>query len=187
MRKNPSYFDKCGPKCPVENVEWYEIQTFLKKLSNQTGFKYRLPTEAEWEYAARAGTETPFSSGLCLEPNTANINSKHKYNKCAAKKAYHKSTKATGSLLANAWGLHDMHGNVSEWTCSAFNNYYDGAEQQCHQVKDDMPSYGEDISKYSVRGGSWQYKPSYARSAARDKEFPNANNKRLGFRVIREK
>lgn len=189
MQKNLSYFNECGAKCPVENVEWYEIQTFLKILSNKSGHKYRLPTEAEWEYAARSGTETPFYYGQCLEHNKANFNTKYKYNECTvSKEHYRNSTIAVGSFTGNAWGLHDMHGNVSEWTCSAYNNHYDGTEQYCHKPKDDdMPGYSEQIAHYAVRGGAWQYKPAYARSAYRDKEFPNANNKKIGFRVVREK
>ncbi len=188
MKKNPSVFDKCGKDCPVENVEWSEINIFLKHLNSRSNSKYRLPTEAEWEYAARAGTNTPFNTGQCLGKTVANVNTKYKYNKCPkTKSANHKSTVKVGTFPANAWGLYDMHGNVSEWTCSEYNRHYDGTEQKCYSINHSVLSSSGNSQKIAIRGGSWQQKPAIARSAYRDKEFANANNKRMGFRLIREK
>jgi formylglycine-generating enzyme required for sulfatase activity len=187
MQDNPAYFDDCGPKCPIENIEFHEIQYYLKKLSNQTGHRYRLPTEAEWEYAARAGHTTSFSFGSCMQPQVANFNTEYQYNQCtASEQDYRDATIKIGSFTANVWGLHDMHGNVREWTCSAYDNHYQGAEKYCHQKNNSVLS-NEGVAQYSVRGGSWQDRQAYARSAYRDKEFPNTNNKRIGFRVVREK
>ncbi len=189
MKKNPSHFDKCGSDCPVENIEYYEIQHFIKILNNRSQYKYRLPTEAEWEFTARAGTETPFHTGDCLTANEANINGKYQYNQCETSlKETKRKTVAVGSYPANAWNIHDMHGNVSEWTCSAYSSHYDGEEQHCYVSKQSfMPGSANTIERIVVRGGSWNYKPSYSRSSDREKEYPNANNKGMGFRLIREK
>ncbi|MCW8930059.1 MAG: SUMF1/EgtB/PvdO family nonheme iron enzyme [Gammaproteobacteria bacterium] len=189
MKKNPSKFKECGSDCPVENVEWSEIKTFLKHLNNQTQKKYRLPTEAEWEYVARAGTNTPFSTGDCLDLQSANFNARYQYNNCPTSKGGSlKSTIKVGSYPANAWGVHDMHGNVSEWTCSEYNSHYDGTEQKCYSThKYGVTGTISDTQEISIRGGSWKYKSALARSAYRDKKFANANNNRMGFRVVREK
>ncbi len=188
MQRNPAYFDECGGNCPIENIEFYEIQYFLQRLNNKTGKKYRLPTEAEWEFAARAGSQTPFSFGECLSSKLANVSTNYRYGKCPKEKTKTKSTVAVGSYPGNAWNIHDMHGNVSEWTCSAYNYQYDGTQKKCYKPKDEIiPGSADTVEKLTVRGGSWQYKASYARAAARDDEYPNANNKRMGFRLVREK
>jgi formylglycine-generating enzyme required for sulfatase activity len=114
VNENPSKFG--GDKLPVDNVNWYEAMRFLKKLSDKTNMKFRLPTEAEWEYACRAGTKTTFNTGTTLDSDLANYDASEPYADGIIGK-YLKHTTAVGSYPPNAFGLYDMHGNVWEW-CS---------------------------------------------------------------------
>ncbi len=159
MGSNPSNFKQCGDNCPVESVSFNDIQTFIQKLNAKTGKTYRLPTEAEWEYAARAGTTTAFSTGDCINTQQANYNGKYDYNDCGAKTGvYLGKTAPVGSYPANPWGLYDMHGNVWEWTCSAYTERYDGSELIC---------INDAAVRRAVRGGSWSYDPLGLRSGYR--------------------
>jgi formylglycine-generating enzyme required for sulfatase activity len=163
MGRSPSHFKDCGSACPVESVSWNEIQTFIQKLNQQTGQRFRLPSEAEWEYAARAGCSTPFNvGGQCrrkIEASEANFQGDLTYNG-SAKGEYRKKTTLTGSFAANSWGLYDMHGNVDEYV------------QDCHGKYSSAPNNGEAVNSPSCflwvfRGGSWGSKPLYLRSANR--------------------
>ncbi len=122
MGDNPSRFKDCED-CPVENVSWNEAQSFIAKLNTKTGMKIRLPTEAEWEYACRAGTTTPFNTGENLTTDQANYDGNYPY-KNFPKGRYLKKTTPVGSYPANAWGLYDMHGNVYEWCHDWFDEKY---------------------------------------------------------------
>ena len=202
MGRNPSSFDDCGADCPVENVDWYKVEKFIKKLNKQSEYHYRLPTEAEWEYAARAGTATPFNTGSCLLQEQANyktgkvncIKTDGKIVSAAvvpsqaanAPDSAKKMTTPVGSCPPNDWGLYDMHGNVREWTCSEYFSSYNGAEGRCHIG--DLSVTGEIDNNFHIsnRGGSWGYPYQWARSAERDKDLPTSNNKNLGFRLVRE-
>jgi formylglycine-generating enzyme required for sulfatase activity len=130
MGYNPSNFYGCGNNCPVENITWYEVQAFIRKLNQRTGKTYRLPTEAEWEYACRAGSTTAFSNGAITElkcnydPHLNAMawycyNSKITYSgfitRMWSSNSYNNGTHPVAQKLANEWGLYDMHGNVSEW------------------------------------------------------------------------
>ncbi|MBF0471669.1 MAG: SUMF1/EgtB/PvdO family nonheme iron enzyme, partial [Gammaproteobacteria bacterium] len=119
MGKNPSKFKAIfidSHNHPVENVSWDDVQTFIEKLNLKSGRHYRLPTEAEWEYAARGGTESPFWSGECINTVHANYNGNYDYNNCGAKSGqYLKQTTPVDHFPANEFGLHDMTGNVWEW------------------------------------------------------------------------
>ena len=127
MGSNPSYFKNCGDDCPVENVSWDDAQEFIKKLNQKEGkSEYRLPAEAEWEYAARAGTATPFAFGKCLSTDEANYDGNSPIAGCA-KGIYREKTLPAGSLKANAWGLYDMHGNVWEWCRDWYGEYPAGS------------------------------------------------------------
>jgi formylglycine-generating enzyme required for sulfatase activity len=166
MGNNPSYFKDCGGNCPVEQVSWDDAQNFINKLNDgNDGFRYRLPTEAEWEYACRAGTTGDYA-GTFSEMAWSLENSGVK-------------THAVGGKQPNAWGLADMHGNVWEWCQDWYHETYYGAPTDGSA----WLSGGE--QKYRVlRGGSWYSYASYSRSA--DRYWPKLGNrfKSYGFRVV---
>jgi formylglycine-generating enzyme required for sulfatase activity len=155
---------------PVINVSWYDATAYVKWLSNQTGKKYRLPTEAEWEYAARAGTETKFWWGNDIGKNRANC---YRSN-CGDSFQY---TAPVGSFSANKFGLYDTAGNVWEWTCSESEDKYKGKEKVC---------INKNSNKYRVlRGGSWFSYPWGLRAALRDGGPPDSRAFNGGFRLVR--
>ena len=164
MGKNPSRWNK-GPKLPVTDVSWNDCQEFIKKLNKKTDGGYRLPTEAEWEYACRAGTTTAYSVGESLTESEANINGD--------------STKAVGSYRPNAFGLYDMHGNVWEWCEDWYEEYPEGA------VTD--PEGPEKGYFRVLRGGSFAYGASVARSSLRIGDAPSDRDITGGFRLARTK
>ncbi len=166
---NPSA-RKGEPARPVENVTWQEARDFCTRLSERpeekaAGRRYRLPTEAEWEYACRAGTTTPFSCGDQLTGERANCNGGEDGGPVPV-----------GSYPPNAWGLYDMHGNVAEWCADGHGPYPEGP------LRD--PTGPETGLSRVVRGGSWADPPSECRSAARGLERPAARSGRVGFRVV---
>jgi formylglycine-generating enzyme required for sulfatase activity len=153
---------------PVINVSWNDAVAYTNWLSQQTGKTYRLPTEAEWEYAARAGTETKYWWGNHIGSNKANC-----YD-CGDSFKY---TAPVGSFQSNAFGLFDMLGNVWEWTCSEYENKYGGKEQKC--------SLGNNNAKDRVlRGGSWGFNPLNVRAAVRGRNYPDIRGNGSGFRVV---
>jgi formylglycine-generating enzyme required for sulfatase activity len=177
MEKNPSYFKNC-PRCPVEQVSWGDAQEFIKKLNAKGEGTYRLPTEAEWEYAARAGTTTPFGvgDGNNLSSSQANFDGNYPYGN-GAKGKYLGKTAAVGSYSANSWGLYDMHGNVWEWCAD-----WDGEYSSSAQTDPAGPSSG---SGRVIRGGSWSSIGMYLRSAFRNRNTPSNGYNHIGFRVLR--
>jgi formylglycine-generating enzyme required for sulfatase activity len=170
MGENPSFFRECGEDCPVENVSWDEVQEFIEKLNRMEGTdQYRLPTEAEWEYACRAGSTTSF----CFGDDVAKLEKYAWYEENSEK-----STHPVGFLKANPWGLHDMHGNVYEWCQDWYGQYPPGP------VTDpEGPSSGE----YRVlRGGSWNGDADDLRSAYRLRFSPGYRYNHIGFRVAKD-
>jgi formylglycine-generating enzyme required for sulfatase activity len=171
-----------GDNNPIENVSWLDIQDFLKALNQQLGFPeqgqvLRLPSEAEWEHACRAGTETPFSFGENITPNQVNYDGNYPYNN-GKKGEYRERTVTVKSLPANAWGLYEMHGNVWEWCADAW---------QQHQGKDKQidPFFeGESSANRVVRGGSWFNDGRIVRSAFRHHYSPGFRDSRIGFRLL---
>ena len=156
---------------PVINVSWDDAQEYVAWLSKETEKNYRLPTEAEWEYAARAGSTTKYSFGN-------NDNQLDDY----AWYGYEKSGKQTHPVAekkSNAYGLYDMHGNVWEWTCSVYKKPYNGSEAKCVNAND------SDSIPRVLRGGSWDHGPSYLRSANRSYDDPDGRYNDDGFRVLR--
>ena len=169
MGDNPSRFKDCA-RCPVERVSWDDVQRFLKKLNAQTGATYRLPTEAEWEYAARGGRQ----SRRYRYAGSNNPDSVAWYGANSGRE-----THPVGRKQPNELGLHDMSGNVWEWTQDCWNDSYEGA-----------PSDGRvwergDCSRRVVRGGSWSGAPMFLRSAYRSRDTAGNRDFYSGFRVTR--
>ena len=164
MGKNPSHFQ--GNDKPVEQVSWDEAVEFCKKLSKQTGKEYRLPTEAEWEYACRAGTTTAYYFGEKITDNLVNY--------------YGTVGKITdvGQYPPNYFGLYDMHGLVWEWCQDDWHDNYENAPNDSKAW-----GLGKSITK-AIRGGSWGYYPYYCRSAYRDNYLRDVRNDNFGFRVV---
>lgn len=174
---NPSHFKDLGKEYPVENINWFEIKEFIKKLNELTGEKFRLPTEAEWEFVCRAGTITPFSTGENITTEEANYCGEFPY-KNFPKGICPESTKPVGSFKPNPWGVYDMHGNVWEWCEDWFCDYPDKF------VKDPIGNCETDLKV--IRGGSWYFNAESARSARRYTHNPNDRGFSLGFRLVRE-
>ncbi|GHU50678.1 hypothetical protein FACS1894200_10280 [Spirochaetia bacterium] len=136
----------------------------------------RLPTEAEWKYACRAGTSTPFSTGSNITTDQANYDGNGLYNG-NAKGTYREKTWAVGSGTPNAWGLYDMHGNVWEWCWDWYGSYASGAQTN--------PAGAASGSDRVLRGGSWSHNAVYVRSASRSDSTPTIRDYGVGFRVVR--
>ena len=158
MGENPSNFK--GAKRPVEMVSWNDAVEFCKKLSQKTGHTYRLPSEAEWEYACRAGTNTPFHFGETITGELANYHASRTYA-LEAKGVFREETTPVGQFAPNGFGLYDMHGNVWEWCQDTWHGNYNGAP------KDGSAWIQNDNRSYILRGGSWYNNPEYCRSASR--------------------
>ena len=166
---------------PMMRVSWNDAQEYVRWLSQQTGQTYRLPSEAEWEYAARAGTETPFHTGPRITLEQANFKGNQGYNG-SAKGVWPKQTVPVGSFPANGWGLHDVHGNVWEWVQDCWHGDYSGAPTDGSAWMNDSNG---DCSMAVLRGGSWSFDPWYLRSAVRLGVPRDVRNYIFGFRVAR--
>ncbi|WP_176648526.1 SUMF1/EgtB/PvdO family nonheme iron enzyme [Duganella sp. SG902] len=165
---------------PVVGVSWMDAQLYLRWLSEKTGQVYRLPTEAEWEYACRAGTRTAFSFGDTISTEQANYDGHYTYNG-GQRGAYVQGTTKVGAYQPNPWGLFDMHGNVWEWTQDVVHDNYVGAP-----VDGSAWEEGGDPVRRVLRGGSWLYNPRYLRSAVRNGFSAVLANDIVGFRVARK-
>ncbi|MBD2276971.1 bifunctional serine/threonine-protein kinase/formylglycine-generating enzyme family protein [Aphanizomenon flos-aquae] len=174
MGANPAYFK--GYNRPVEQVIWNNAVEFCKKLSQKTGKNYRLPSEAEWEYACRAGTTTPFYFGESITPDLVNYDGNYTYAS-APKGQYRQQTTDVGTFPPNAFGLYDMHGNVWEWCQDDWQENYINA-----------PTNGSALISRSninmLRGGSWYLNPGHCRSAYRSYYILDYYNYYIGFRVV---
>ena len=180
MGTAPSHFADCGPRCPVESVTFFDVEQFIAKLNERaaeaghTGrplqspaLRYRLPTEAEWEYACRAGTTGAYSTGETLSPASANFKGK--------------SPTAAGAYPLNPWGFADMHGNVWEWTSDWYATYEDHGAAN---IDPHGPASGE---KHVIRGGSWYFDADSARCALRYTHAPKDKGFSLGFRLAADR
>jgi formylglycine-generating enzyme required for sulfatase activity len=169
MGENPSYFK--GTTRPVESVSWDEVQFFLEKLNQQTGEKYRLPSEAEWEYAARGGNQSKgfiYAGGNKLkEVGWYDQNS-------------HSETKPVGMKVPNELGLYDMSGNVWEWCADVWHNTYEGAPKDGSAWLE-----GGEQDRRVVRGGSWDLIDNNCRVSFRDYIDADDRNDNIGFRLAR--
>ena len=167
---------------PVVSVSWFDAQEFCRRLSQRTtGRTYTLPSESQWEYACRAGTTTPYAFGSTLSQRQANVASL--------------GTTEVGSFPANAWGLHDMHGNVWEWCLDHWHHGYEGApadgsawlstkDQQDQSTTKPLKGIIDDSEPRLLRGGSCNYNPGYCRSAYRYRIQPGNVSNYVGFRVV---
>jgi formylglycine-generating enzyme required for sulfatase activity len=165
------------PKQPVGNVTWEQAEEFCRKLSAKTARNVALPTEAQWEYACRAGTQSAFNTGALPTSKQANFNGTQAYGK-NADGGYLGRSASVGSYPPNAWGLYDMHGNAYEWCADWFSWPTESA------VTDPAgPATGD---YHVLRGGSWYEFPEKCRSAARSMDRPNRTNRDYGFRVVVE-
>lgn len=179
MRSNPSFSQ--GSTLPIENVSWEDANEFCRNLSKKAGKKYRLPSESEWEYAARAGTTTAFAFGETITPAIVNYNSEYPYASAERKESRNKIM-AVGSLgIPNAFGLYDMHGNVWEWCLDCYQNDY-----QYIPIDGNAWQTKEPTAKV-LRGGSWQDMASLCRSAFRNWALPTTAESNIGFRVVLSK
>ncbi|MTJ21889.1 SUMF1/EgtB/PvdOfamily nonheme iron enzyme [Dolichospermum sp. UHCC 0352] len=171
---NPSAFR--GDNRPVEIVSWNNAVEFCKKLSQKTGENYRLPSEAEWEYACRAGTTTPFYFGESITPDLVNYNGNYTYAS-APKGKDRQQTTDVGTFPPNSFGLYDMHGNVWEWCQDGYQENYINAPTD--------GSASTILGGYMIlRGGSWGGDPENCRSAFRSLNYLDYDNNNIGFRVV---
>lgn len=163
---------------PVINVDWSDATSYASWLSQQTGQNYRLPTEAEWEYAARAGSTTPFHTGQIITSDQANFQARQSFNGSPIGE-FRGQTLPVGSLSSNAFGLFDIHGNVQEWTCSPFVGDYRSSNepQTCESGNQ---------GRRALRGGSWASVARDIRSARRNNSFTSLQTIATGFRVLQE-
>jgi len=164
---------------PVLCISWNDAQQYVRWMSTLTGENYRLPTESEWEYAARAGSATRFNTGRCIETTDANFRGKNPARGCSSGQ-FRKITTSVQSFSPNAWGLHDMHGNAFEWTQDCWNEKYIGA-----------PANGSawmkgDCSRAVLRGGSWYSNGEFLRSAARTSSLRDFPSSQIGFRIAKD-
>ncbi len=204
MGVNPSYF-RIGPDQPVERVSWLDALVYCNARSEREGLTpayrmepdrlvwdpeadgYRLPMEIEWEYACRAGTDTPFSCGDCLGTDRANYHGYRPMPGCP-EGLYREQPVAVGSFPANPWGLHDMHGNVYEWCWDPFAGEEaeeaDGPGSDLEPIGPDLAGPGDDARRV-LRGGCWAAAESKARSGSRQGTLPEHRFDFIGLRVAR--
>ncbi|WP_317932718.1 bifunctional serine/threonine-protein kinase/formylglycine-generating enzyme family protein [Halioxenophilus sp. WMMB6] len=169
---------------PVIHVSWYDASAYAVWLSEQTGNHYRLPTEAEWEYAARVGTSSNFSFGDCITTNLANYDGNYTLDGCSADTGnYREQTLSVKSFAANDFGLYDMHGNVWEWVADCLTSNYDNASAEGAAASE---TDCENSEVKVIRGGSWYFEPGFLRSSFRN-GFEMANDDDdVGFRLVQE-
>jgi formylglycine-generating enzyme required for sulfatase activity len=190
MGKNPAHFTG-NLDLPVDSVSWQDAQKFCRRLSAKTQRSYSLPSEAQWEYACRAGTTTPFHFGKTIDAEIANYRAEDwkigetiysgKYDQ-GAFGLFRQQTTPVGSMgVSNAFGLYDMHGNVWEWCEDDWHDDYEGAPIDGSAWIASTPNKN---SSKVLRGGSWLYYPWFCRSACRFRFGMDLRNDFLGFRVV---
>ena len=186
LEADPSNFK--GEQRPVEQVSWYDAVEFCDRLSKFTGRPYSLPSEAEWEYACRAGTKTPFHFGETITSELANYDANYTYG-AGEKGTYREETTVVGSFgVANAFGLYDMHGNVLEWCLDDWHDNYEGAPTDGSAWFDNKnDNLYQREGNAVLRGGSWIYNLRYCRSASRyycNRAERGLIDDVIGFRVV---
>jgi formylglycine-generating enzyme required for sulfatase activity len=177
LEADPSRFT--GDNRPVESISWYDAVEFCERLKKQTKRPYRLPSEAEWEYACRARTTTPFHFGKAITTEVANYNGNYIYNDGPKGEYRQETTPVDHFKAANAFGLSDMHGNVWEWCADHWHENYEGAPANGSAWLDD----NSNTNLYILRGGAWFSYPGLCRSAYRFRDAPDLVYFNFGFRV----
>ncbi len=174
---NPSKFN--GDRNPVEQVSWYDAVEFCERLSQRTGRNYRLPTEAEWEYACRAGTTTPFHFGATLSAQYSNYIATETYGPGGVGEYRQRTISVDQVQVGNAFGLYGMHGNVDEWCLDHWHENYENAPT-------DGSAWLTDNYETAriLRGGSWLSSPWCCRSASRYPYYPDFTYYKSGFRIV---
>ncbi len=165
---------------PVINVNWNDASAYARWLSQKTGYRFRLPSEAEWEYAARANSNTAYSWGDTASHEQANYGKDFCCDGGVSGSDQWFNTSPAGSFPVNRFGVNDMYGNVWEWVQDCWNTSYNGAPN------DGSAWLRGNCSKRVLRGGSWSSVPGYLRSANRDANAPDKSNNSLGFRLLQE-
>jgi formylglycine-generating enzyme required for sulfatase activity len=170
---------------PVEKVSWLDAMEYCNRLSQRTGRTYTLPSEAQWEYACRAETATPFHFGGTISPELANYDGNYAYGN-GPTGIYREQTTPVGIFLANAWGLQDMHGNVWEWCLDEWHESYEGAPTDGRAWVDAVVGEKSKESEKPrlLRGGSWYGNPGDCHSAYRYRDQPILAYNNVGFRVV---
>ncbi len=182
LDQDPSRFK--GNNLPVERVSWLEAVEFCKRLSVHTKREYRLPSEAEWEYACRAGTVTPFHCGETITTTLVNYDGNNPYGE-APKGEYREKTTPVGSFPPNAFGLCDMHGNVWEWCEDDWHDSYEGAPVDGSAWADENGNRSQEEERRKLlRGGSWFFNARNCRSAVRVNLLARVQYDTVGFRVV---
>jgi formylglycine-generating enzyme required for sulfatase activity len=171
---------------PVINVSWTDAAAYADWLGEETGEDYFLPTEAQWEYAARAGTDTPFATGGCIHTDQANYNGVFDYAGCGARTGiFRGATQPASALPPNRWGLFHMHGNVWEWVQDCWQHGYGSPPVLAARAAEAAEDPARDCRRRVIRGGGWRFEPGFLRSAARIWFPPGTRNRDIGFRVAR--
>lgn len=179
LEPDPSRFEFEGDQNPVERVSWYDAVEFCERLSAPSKYTYRLPTEAEWEYACRGGTKSPFYCGSTISTDIANYDGSNTYGDGTKGKDSGETTPVNHFEMTNPFGLSDMHGNVWEWCLDHWHENYDKS-----------PTDGsawltnDEKARRILRGGSWDSVPRYCRSASRLHSYPDLTSNRFGFRIV---
>ena len=182
MDSTPSTNQSCGEDCPVESVSWDDVQTYLKKLSQLSGKSYRLPSESEWEYAARAGTSSPYGWGDAKSHDKANYGSEECCGGFREGRDQWEATAPVGRFEPNAFGLFDMLGNVAEWVEDVWHkNYFLAPGDGSAWISGTPP----ELLARVVRGGAWNHDSNSIRSASRAKAIVVEPSDSTGFRVAR--
>jgi formylglycine-generating enzyme required for sulfatase activity len=176
---NPSPSEFKGDSLPVDNVSWEDAVEFCKRLSAKTGRGYRLPTEAEWEYACRAGSAAPFAFGATITPDLVNYDGGFPFGAGPRGVSRRKTVPVGGLGIANAFGLSDMHGNVAEWCFDPWHADYTGAPGDAAAWEQ-----GGDANFRVLRGGSWINAAADCRSSRRVNNAAGNRNSDVGFRIV---
>jgi formylglycine-generating enzyme required for sulfatase activity len=174
-----------GEQRPVVYVKWNDVMAFCQRLRLRTGKNYTLPSAAQWEYACRAGTTTPFHWGATISTELANYNGGTVYGD-GEKGRYRQQTVDVASFPANPWGLHDMHGNVWEWCADHWHDNYKGIPEDGRAwINEKENDFNDKMNLMLLRGGSWLNGPGLCRSAFRFNQYRDSRyDYCFGFRVF---